>query len=314
MKLNDNWKINDNQYKCPYCGKILTKAGVCSHIICVHTKEGRDRVLRNAKNSSIKQKGRSSWCKGLTKETSESLRKMSQTLKKKHYTPWNKGKTNIFSKQVRNSISYKMKQIAKIRASNLGVGRAYKGWYKNYWCDSQWELAFVIYCIDHNIKIDRCQESFEYNYDNETHLYYPDFIVDGKYIEIKGYQSKKDLAKLRCFPKDKSLLIYKYMQLKPIFNYILKQYNLKSINDIHTLYDKQFKKKIDKTDKNKKQKVLSDDILQKINHIMSYNINFSKFGWVERVAKLENISHTSVRRFMKKYMKEFYAKCYIRKH
>ena len=315
MKINEDWKIdNNNKYKCPYCDKILCRAGICSHIICVYSENGRKRVEKNAKLSSILQKGKPSWNKGLTKETCKSIKKASETYKRNNHIPWNKGKTNIFSKQVRESISHKMKQIAKSRISNKGVGRAYKGWYKNYWCDSQWELAFVIYCIDHNIKINRCQEAFEYEYNNEKHLYYPDFIVNDQYIEIKGYQSKKDLAKIQYFPKNKTLLVYKYRELKPIFKYVLKQYEIKSINDIHILYEKEFKKENNNVVKKVKQTVLSNKILQKINRIKNYNINFYKFGWVGQLAKLENTSHTSVRRFMKKYMKEFYANCYVRKH
>jgi hypothetical protein len=41
-------------------------------------------------NMSKACKGKSSWCKGLTKETSESLQKTSEAMKNK--TPWNKGK------------------------------------------------------------------------------------------------------------------------------------------------------------------------------------------------------------------------------
>ena len=29
-----------------------------------------------------------------------------------------------------------------------GSGRGKKGWYKGYWCDSTWELAWVIYQLD----------------------------------------------------------------------------------------------------------------------------------------------------------------------
>jgi len=33
----------------------------------------------------------------------------------------------------------------------IGSGRGKSGWYKGYWCDSSWELAYVIYNIDHDV-------------------------------------------------------------------------------------------------------------------------------------------------------------------
>lgn len=59
--------------------------------------------------------------------------------------------------------------------------------YKNISFDSSWELAYYIWCEDHNIKIERTYESFEY-YDSEniSHDYYPDFKLNNTFIEIKG--------------------------------------------------------------------------------------------------------------------------------
>jgi len=46
--------------------------------------------------------------------------------------------------------------------------------------------------------------------------------------------------------------------------------------------------------------------------ILESNIDFQSFGWVSRVAKMLNISHTQVRRFIQKNMPDFYLKCYVR--
>ena len=243
MKINEEWKIDNNKYACPYCEKIFYRAGICSHIICKHTEKGRERVEKNKKLHSIRMNGHKSWNKGLTKEIDARVNQCSKTYKERKYIPWNKNKKNIFNKDVLRKISSKMKEIAKTRVSSKGIGRAFKGYYKEFWCDRQWELAFVIYCLDHNIKRKRCEECFEYVYDNEIHLYHPDFIInDNEYIEIKGYQSKKDDAKFNDFPKDKILNAYHYKELKDIFEYILNHYQLKQINDIHTLYTKEYNK------------------------------------------------------------------------
>lgn len=71
--------------------------------------------------------------------------------------------------------------------------------------DSSWELAVYIYCIDHNISIEREPIKFKYINDSGKESYYfPDFIIDGRIIEIKGDQfleddgSLKDKAKSKC--------------------------------------------------------------------------------------------------------------------
>ena len=58
--------------------------------------------------------------------------------------------------------------------------------YNNIKFDSSSELTFYIWCIDHNINIKRNYDSFTYIVDNIEHKYFPDFIIDGQYYEIKG--------------------------------------------------------------------------------------------------------------------------------
>ena len=79
--------------------------------------------------------------------------------------------------------------------------RGSKGWYKGYWCDSSWELAFVIYHLDHKIPFIRNKQAFEYEFEGKTHKYYPDFIYeDGTYVEIKGCVTQGTLEKIKQFP------------------------------------------------------------------------------------------------------------------
>ena len=54
--------------------------------------------------------------------------------------------------------------------------------------DSKWEYVFEQYLIRNNINfIYHPDISFEYFYDNKKHLYFPDFIINGKeLIELKG--------------------------------------------------------------------------------------------------------------------------------
>lgn len=66
----------------------------------------------------------------------------------------------------------------------------YAGYYQGYYFECSYELAWLVYNLDHNIEFRKCTESFEY-YDSTTgkwRLYFPDFeMPDGTIIEIKGY-------------------------------------------------------------------------------------------------------------------------------
>ncbi len=101
--------------------------------------------------------------------------------------------------------------------------RGIKGWYKGYWCDSSWELAYVIYNLDHNILFYRNTKSFDYMFNGNKHKYYPDFILeDGSYVEIKNFKSELTDAKIKNFPYIINVL-YKN-DLCFVFKYVYEKY------------------------------------------------------------------------------------------
>jgi len=71
--------------------------------------------------------------------------------------------------------------------------------------------------------------------------------------------------------------------------------------------EEKIKQKNIKTQKNKEK------IKLKIKTIKNAKIDFTKFGWNKKIADILHISPTHVRRFMKKYMPEFYINCFVRK-
>lgn len=71
------------------------------------------------------------------------------------------------------------------RQNLINKYRRYK--YENIYFDSSWELAFYIYSMDKGIDIYRCNsEHLSYFFNGKEYYYYPDFLVEGKYVEIKG--------------------------------------------------------------------------------------------------------------------------------
>ena len=104
---------------------------------------------------------------------------------------------------------------------NKTRGNSKKGWYNGIFCDSTWELAFVVYYKEHNLFIERCKESFKYNYNNEEHKYFPDFVTDNGIVEIKGRKNKKAIEKEKQFPNIK---VIDANLIKPYLEYVIKKY------------------------------------------------------------------------------------------
>lgn len=77
-----------------------------------------------------------------------------------------------------------------------GSGRAKTGYYNGVYCGSTYELAFLIWNLDRNIPIQRCQQSFDYVYDGKIKKYWPDFEIKGQIYEIKGRIQDVDYVKI----------------------------------------------------------------------------------------------------------------------
>lgn len=79
-------------------------------------------------------------------------------------------------------------------------GEPRRGWCRGIWCDSSWECAFLLWHLDHGIEIVRNTEEFPYPFRNGVKYYRPDFLVDGKYVELKGVMDFRSKRKLDFFP------------------------------------------------------------------------------------------------------------------
>ena len=74
----------------------------------------------------------------------------------------------------------------------------YRGTYKGIPFQYSFELAWIVWNIEHDVKFFRCDESFNYfdSMQNKTRTYYPDFkLEDGTIVEIKGRVTQNTLDK-----------------------------------------------------------------------------------------------------------------------
>lgn len=185
-------------------------------------------------------------------ETKEKIKNSIKLYNKEHYKEYidkyckhcniklgKNNKSGYCKKCVIQTTEYKEKLSKSLKANpnvggyRKGSGTGKSGWYKGYYCDSSWELAFVIYNLEHNIKFERNKKMFPYTYNGEEHNYLPDWLVDGKYVEIKGHDSEQWQAKIEQFPKDLTLEVLYRDNMQKYLEYVRDKYG----NNFIELYD-----------------------------------------------------------------------------
>ena len=201
---------------CIYCLKLFSNnGGLFSHQ--PYCKSNPLRIQRTKSPDAHRKKGSIPWNAGTT-----GLQ-----------TAWNKGKIGLPGTPHTDETKQRLSVVAKNR--NLGgyvqgSGRGKKGWYKGFFCDSSWELAYVIFCLEHNISIKRNTEKRKYEWQGVVKNYIPDFIVEGVLTEIKGFATEQWIAKLAANP-DITVLYKK--DLVPVLKYVTGKYG----KDFISLYE-----------------------------------------------------------------------------
>ena len=148
--------------------------------------------------------------------------------KGKHYKPIIINICSVCNKQIETLLKRNQKYHAKCALLTNGgyrkeSSKGKSGQYKGYWCDSSWELAWVIYHLENNIKFERNKKGFEYEFEGKIQKYYPDFILEnGIYIEIKGFERENDKYKWISFSG--SLKIIFKDEIKKFLDYTVEKY------------------------------------------------------------------------------------------
>lgn len=212
-KLNPNRKIHDkskslmnipNIQYCKFCGKE------CKNLNSLKQHECRCKDNPNRKNYDNLSKYIINNRKGKTKTNCPEIAKQVETMKQKY----------------RDGYAH----------PDTGWGFGFKcGWYKNIWCDSSWELAFLLYCLDNNYNISRNHDAFIYKLkDNTLHTYYPDFKIENIYYEIKGRVDDICLIKIDAVRKlGKEIILIDDTTIEKYLDYAIDKYGKSFIE----LYD-----------------------------------------------------------------------------
>lgn len=228
---------------CPKCGKLHTKSGkFCS---------------RHCANSHIVSKE-------LRKQISESVKRYNKSIDPS-YIPRDerpqvcqhcgkefhaKQSRKFCSKECYDEATYagRVEKLKKgmevLRAKgNLGgyregSGRAKHGYYKGVYCGSTYELVWLIYQLDHGNPVERFQGELEWN----GVKYIPDFLQDGKIVELKGYEAQESVDKKTAvanhFGYEVSVL--KKEDLKREFDWVKEHYTYKNLQELYDDYKPAF--------------------------------------------------------------------------
>lgn len=207
---------------CKFCGRDCKneKARAQHQLLCKMNPNARPHT------GGLK-KGNKTWNKGLTKETSESVARYSKTLSEKYMGVNNHWYGKHHTKETKE-------KLALAGGYRKGSGFGKHGTYKGYYCDSSWELAFVIYNLDHGILFARNRKKFRYLFEGKEYTYMPDFFMNGMYVEIKGYWTKQWQAKLDQFPEKEKIKIIGKNEIQKYIKYVENKYG----KDFIKLYEK----------------------------------------------------------------------------
>ena len=239
QKKLDSWI--SAQHTCEKCGKIMTEkygSGRFCSKSCANTRNHSSNT--KCKISEKLKQTSSFFNKHIDEETHK---KSSATLHKnksmRYYQNPKRCKVcnHVIPYDVRYRATCSNECALQISGGfREGSSRSYKyGTYNDIWCDSSYELAFVVYCLEHSIEFQRNADSFIYEINGIQHKYIPDFKIKDTYIEVKGYHTDIVDAKAKSIPKDiKYILLYE-QDLKPCIDYCVEKYGKKYWE---VLYDK----------------------------------------------------------------------------
>lgn len=116
------------------------------------------------------------------------------------------------------------KKNKKIGGYRKNAGRGKRGYYKGLYCMSSWELAWVVYQLEHGNVVQQCTERFEYTMKGEAHQYTPDFKIGDIYFEIKNWHRPDTDFKIRAFPKEKKLVLIEGKDNQTFIKYAEEKY------------------------------------------------------------------------------------------
>lgn len=253
LQCNKEHIVQYRHYTCNICEhcKRSNSAKIASNNIETREKTKKTMLERYGVESISKNREymNAAWERKYGKGITASMHLQSSKEKQKQTMLERYGGYTLQSKELRSKVDNTVKQIygtTNIRNSKYylekyehfkddlykNLKRLYQ--YDNQYFDSSWEVAYYIWLKDNNIDfIYHPKPGIKYISENKEHTYYPDFIINGKYIEIKGDQffnkdgtiiikSQFDIDKWNCILSNAQ--IYRKKDILKQLQYVNKKY------------------------------------------------------------------------------------------
>ena len=217
-------------FNCKYCGKeCKNKNSLIQHEIRCKQNPNKldlsylDEIRKKAIVSN--HKGENQYTKAKRNNYTVVI---SDELRKKFGDIW-RGKH--LPDEMKAKISEGMKKAVQkypnsYSSSNVN-GRVKHYEYNGIILDGKWEVKVAKYLDKLNIEWLKPSSGFKYIWNNEEHMYFPDFYLPTYdiYIEVKGYERERDLYKWKSLD---NLIVIKKKEINKIIN---NEYNIKVIID-----------------------------------------------------------------------------------
>lgn len=221
MANNENSEFNKPSIQhCKYCNKE------CHNINSL--KQHELRCKQNPKRRCADNLSNRNWAKGLTKDTDPRVEKFAASLKNHYKTHPGTFTGKKHSAETKALLSAKMTEYN--HSNNRRHSHGKHGYFNGIYFMSTWELAYYIFSKEHNHEIVRCDKRFRYQLEGKYHYYTPDFIEDGTFVEVKGWETELD--KLKYQVVDNLKVVY-YNEIKQMIQFVEDLYNVDDISDLY---------------------------------------------------------------------------------
>lgn len=142
------------------------------------------------------------------KVSDETKRKLSDSNRGQLWSEeWKRRHSIIMKRAVKNNPE-------SYSSSNV-CGRVKKYTFNGMTFTGKWELEVAKSLHSNNIRFTNIVDPFEYIWEDDVHLYFPDFYLSDYdiYIEVKGYKRERDICKWNVV---KNLLVITKLEMKHI--------------------------------------------------------------------------------------------------
>lgn len=212
--LNCNTNTTNNKFCCKSCSATYTNKGK------IKTQETRDKISNSVKIRNYTPR--------INHQKSRNVKKYDLSPKFckscKLKIDYERRNNKTCSDECRSEV---IRQAALIQVKH-GSGKC--GKYKGYISDSTYELAFIIYHLDHNILFERNKKIYSYIYKNKICNYIPDFTVNNITYEIKGFMSERAKAKLEQNPE---IQLVPHELIEQYIKYVKMTYNVRKLEELY---------------------------------------------------------------------------------